>query len=96
MAVPAKIAPFTLEGAHLIVSAFKRAEDGRGEIVRFWSAAEAEQRVTLRAGFSDARLTRVDLREQTVPTESNGQGTLVLRVRPFEIVTVRMERMRTD
>ncbi len=88
--IPARLIPFTLEGEHLVISAFKRAEDGQGEILRFWSAAGGDQEIRLRGGYADTILTRVDLLERTMPGSIPGTGSLTLRVRPFEIVTVRM------
>jgi hypothetical protein len=94
VSIPERIVPFTLEGDHLVVSAFKRAEDGRGEILRFWSAAETEQSATIRGGDAGTRISKVNLLEQPITETGDGKGSLTLRVRPFEIVTVRVEGAR--
>jgi len=143
-AMPARIVPFRLEGRQLIVSAFKIAEDGRGEILRFWSAAAREQKVVVHAhapgvtwdasamhgrdpqtsadGAAELHpsvgwnlcssgapspesanqfdnntemrpitLSRVNLLEKPMPGAPRARGRLSLIVRPFEIVTVRLE-----
>lgn len=95
-AIPARIVPFTLEGEHLVVSAFKRAEDGNGEILRFWSAAATEQTVTVRGHNADAVLAGVNLLEQPVPQGPRASGSLVLHVRPFQVVTVRIVDLAGD
>ncbi len=85
--IPARLVPFTIEGKHLIVSAYKRTEDGRGEILRFWSAAGEEQSVVIRAAEAGTVLTRNDLLERPITPEVSATGSMVLGVKPFEIHT---------
>jgi alpha-mannosidase len=89
-AMPGRIVPFVLDGEHLIVSAFKRAEDGNGEILRFWSAAAAPQIVRIRGGCPGAQLQQTDLLERNLPETAAATDELTLEVRPFEIVTIRI------
>ncbi len=89
-AMPGRIVPFGLDGEHLLVSAFKRAEDGNGEILRFWSAAAAPQIVRIRGGCPGARLQQTDLLERNLPETAAATDELTLDVRPFEIVTIRI------
>lgn len=88
--VSGQIVPFIIEGEHVIVSAFKRAIDGRGEILRFWSAASSEQSVKVHV--PDRRiLRRSNLLEENNERAESGAGMLTLVVRPFEIVTLRID-----
>lgn len=86
--IPARIVPFSVDGKDIVCSAFKRARDGQGSILRFWSYAETEQVVTVRADDSTSSITRTNLLEETAPDAPSARGALELTVRPFEIVTV--------
>ncbi len=83
-----RVAPFSLEGRDLVVSAFKDSEDGTGRILRFWSCAAAPQTVTVRSSNSETCITRTNLLEQPLPGTKTGEGKLEVPVKPFEIVTL--------
>lgn len=89
--VPTQIVPFGLEGDCLVVSAFKRAEDGNGDILRFWSYADAVQTVGVTGRSPTARITPTDLLERPLPGQPPHSERAVLDVRPFQIVTLRIE-----
>lgn len=89
-AIPGRIVPFHVEGRSVVISAFKRAQDGSGSILRFWSYADAEQTVTIRGRDEATQIVPVNLLEQTIPDVPSGTGSLALGVRPFEVVTVRL------
>ena len=91
VSVPERIVPFGLEGECLVVSAFKQAEDGNGEVLRFWSHADALQSVRVSGRDPSSRITRTDLLERPLPDQPPQTGRASLQVRPFEIVTLRIE-----
>ncbi|MDQ3897236.1 MAG: glycosyl hydrolase-related protein, partial [Actinomycetota bacterium] len=74
-----------------VVVAVKRADDGRGElVVRGYEAYGGSRRVRLRVALPFTSATRTDLLERPrhdVPVEGD---EILLRVRPFELVTVRL------
>ncbi|MBT3375400.1 MAG: hypothetical protein HN742_16975 [Lentisphaerae bacterium] len=88
--MPDRLVPFELEGECLVVSAFKRAEDGDGDVLRFWNYADAPQTVQVTAAKTSASLTQVDLLERPLDESPPHVGTATVSVRPFEIVTVRI------
>lgn len=90
--MPERLVPFELDGECLVVSALKRAEDGNGDILRFWSYADTSQVVALDARAPDASITQTDLLERPLPDQTPQTGSAGLTVRPFEIVTVRIAR----
>jgi alpha-mannosidase len=75
---------------HTIIETVKRAEDGRGVIVRFYECDRRRSPVTLDAAFpiAEASITNL-LEEDQEALEVEGQSVR-LHVRPFQIVTVRL------
>ncbi|MYS22102.1 alpha-mannosidase [Streptomyces sp. DvalAA-14] len=80
----------------VVVSAVKLADDGSGDVVvRLYEAEGARTRATVTTGFGLGAATACDLLERPLDT---GQPPAVrgdsveLRLRPFEIVTLRLTR----
>ena len=89
--LPHQIVPFRLVGSHLALSAYKRADDDEGEVLRFWNWADGEQTVSLRLPPAASSAARTDLLEQPTRALPIADHTVALRVRPYEIVTVRWQ-----
>jgi len=90
-ALPRRVVPFVLEGEDLVISAFKRAEDGGGEVLRFWNAGASEQVARIRPPRGAAQVARTDLLERATEALEPAGGWVEVRLRPFEIATVRWE-----
>ena len=78
-----------LEGETLQVTAWKKAFDRNGYILRFFNASEAEQtaKLTPPAGL---RVYRSDLQEAAREACVTENGKAVISVRPKEIVTLKL------
>lgn len=83
----------------VMVEAVKLAEDGSGDVVvRLYEALGDRVAAPVRAGFDCAGIDAVDLLERPLgpgaptPIESAEGRTARLRLRPFEIVTLRLRR----
>jgi alpha-mannosidase len=78
-----------------VVTAVKLADDGSGDVVvRFHEAHGGRSRATLTAGFEVAEVTATDLLERPLTdgaVERDGNRVAV-RLRPFELVTLRFRR----
>ncbi|PBC75900.1 alpha-mannosidase [Streptomyces sp. TLI_235] len=81
-----EVAPLvTLDNDAVVVSAVKLADDRSGDVVvRLYESGGGRARVGVAPGFAYARVERCDLLER--PT---GEGATELRLRPFELVTLR-------
>jgi alpha-mannosidase len=79
------------EGVELALGSLKRAEDGRGVILRLYEPHGARGNATLRFAFGVARAERVNLLEEPEGTAELEGGEILLDVRPFEVVTLRVE-----
>ena len=98
LACPVRVTP--VDGVSLaVVDAIKPAFDGSGDlIVRLHEAAGARSRVRVELADSTVSVLEVDLLEVPVAEECLGlpegaiTGPLELRLRPFQIVTVRIRR----
>ena len=84
----------TSEGLPLAVGAVKVSEDGSGLIVRLYEHRGARGTAILSCGLSPSSVQRVNLLEE--PDTESAQpklddGKIVLSVRPFEVISLRLE-----
>ncbi|MER6381251.1 glycoside hydrolase family 38 C-terminal domain-containing protein [Streptomyces sp. NPDC001250] len=90
-----EVAPLvTLDNDAVVVTAVKLADDGSGDVVvRFHEAQGGRARATLKASFEVSDVTVTDLLERPLPDAVERAGNSVaLRLRPFELVTLRFRR----
>src|SRR5829696_6386749 len=90
-AEPATYGPLEVGGPELALGALKPAEDGQGEILRLYEPHGARGECTLRFADSLASVQRTNLLEEPEGTLEVRDGTVRLAVRPFEVVTLRIE-----
>lgn len=80
----------------VVVTAVKPADDGSGDVVvRFHGACGGRTRATLTAGFDVTDVEVTDLLERPLAGVAAPQlqdGRIALRLRPFELVTLRLRR----
>ncbi|ALO99346.1 alpha-mannosidase [Streptomyces hygroscopicus subsp. limoneus] len=93
-----EVAPLvTADNDAVVITAVKLADDGSGDVVvRFHEAHGSRVRATLTAGFEVAGLAVTDLLERpladTAAPERDGDR-ITVRLRPFELVTLRLRRV---
>ncbi|MGW5233160.1 alpha-mannosidase [Streptomyces nodosus] len=80
----------------VVVTAVKLADDGSGDVVvRFHESRGGRTTATLTAGFEAAAVTATDLLERPLADAAAPQlegDRVTLRLRPFELVTLRWKR----
>ncbi|WP_055589500.1 alpha-mannosidase [Streptacidiphilus griseoplanus] len=78
----------------VVVTAVKLADDGSGDVVvRLYESRGGRARTLLRPDFPVAAVHRCDLLERPTGPAAGGQDGIVLTLRPFEIVTLRLPRV---
>ena len=82
--------PFELEPGNLRFSAFKRAVDGDGWILRFWENEGRRVRAKVRLAPVFAKVMLADLNEQTVAPLKRDRSGVVLTVEPYKIITLKL------
>jgi alpha-mannosidase len=88
--LPARNSFFSVEPSNIVIEAVKRAEDGRGVIVRMYESHGTSTSARLRppAEFESAELT--DLMERRLRRLRVGTRGIALEFGPFEIQTLRL------
>jgi alpha-mannosidase len=80
----------------VVVTAVKLADDGSGDVVvRFHESRGGRTRATLTADFDVAAAVATDLLERPItdaPVPHREGSRITLRLRPFELVTLRLKR----
>jgi alpha-mannosidase len=76
---------------NVIIETVKRAEDGNGLIVRLYENQRRRGTVTLKAGFPLQRATRTNLLEDNQDSLTVEGNSVRLYLKPYEIVTLRLE-----
>lgn len=77
------------EGRGLVVTALKRAEDGRGAVVRLYNTLDRATTGRLRLAEPWSRAEVVDMKEDTLAPAAVHDGWVCLKLRRNEIVTLR-------
>ncbi len=88
---PARYGFVATEGLDLGLGGFKRAEDGRGVILRLYEPHGARGPATLRFSSGVGRAERVNLLEEREGTVEVRGDEVLLDVRPFEVLSLRVE-----
>ena len=90
------VAPLVETGDSAIVEAVKLADDRSGDVVvRLYESLGRRCRTRLSAGFAVRKVTETDLLERPKATDallSWDEGGAELSLRPFQIVTLRLQR----
>jgi alpha-mannosidase len=88
----------SVDDERVVIEAVKLAEDRSGDlIVRLYEASGGRTSARLTIDVDVTGAERVDLLERPLadspPCERNADGRIILRLRPFEIVTLRLPRL---
>ena len=78
-------------GPELALGSLKMAEDGRGMVLRFYEPHGSRGECTLRFASRPESVERTNLLEEPGELLEVDEGTVRLAVRPFEVVTLRVE-----
>jgi alpha-mannosidase len=90
-ALPQRFSLVEAEGLELALGSLKLAEDGRGMILRLYEPHGARGECTLRFARRVERVERVNLLEEPAAPLEVHQDAAHLEVRPFEVVTLRVD-----
>ena len=77
---------FCTDNSKVVIECIKKADDGRGVIVRVYNNSDGFERGELKTSLDYSRVTSADLMENEL-----GDVSLSLQLHPFEIVTLRFE-----
>ena len=80
------------DNPNLVIETVKRAEDGRGIIVRLYESFRTRGTSRLVAAFPVGEAAKVNLLEQPIGEVRVVDGAVAFDFRPFEIVTLRLVR----
>jgi alpha-mannosidase len=88
---PSEYGFVAVEGVELALGSLKRAEDGRGVILRLYEPHGARGPAALRFASGVERAEKVNLLEEPEGTVEVRGDEVLLEVRPFEVLTLRVE-----
>lgn len=89
-ALPPQASFFSLDRSGLIIDTVKPSEDGDGMILRLYESRGSRGRFKLSTTLPAARITETDLLEADRRDLPVNEGGVLLSVRPFEILTLRV------
>jgi len=89
--LPGELSFLQLSPDNLVLSALKKAEDSEGVILRFYETKGEPTSGEVRLFRRIKRLTRVDLLEQEEAELAADRDIIRLEVKPFEIVSLKLE-----
>jgi alpha-mannosidase len=88
---PSEYGLVAAEGVELALGSLKKPEDGRGVILRLYEPHGARGPATLRFAPRVGRVERVNLLEEPEETVEAQGDEVLLDVRPFEVLTLRVQ-----
>ncbi len=88
--LPSTHSLLSTDRASVVIEVVKRAEDGRGIIVRLYEAEGGRGKFTFRTALPVSKAFRTNLLEEDLESLPFKNGSLALTVRPFEIITLRL------
>lgn len=89
--LPATHSFFEVDQACVMIETIKLAEDGTDLIVRLYEAHGSRGSVTFRTALPVQSISRGDMLENSIEQLVVKEGAVVLKVSPFEIITLRLE-----
>jgi alpha-mannosidase len=90
---PSPVPLVTVDNPAVVVEAVKLADDRSGDVVvRLYESLGGRATATVRAGFPLARAQVVDLLEASGVDLPAHAGEMTVRLRPFQILTLRLSR----
>jgi alpha-mannosidase len=89
--LPASASLLDLDGKGLVVTALKRPEQGEGVVVRLYNTLDRATAGSLRLSEPWSRAQVVDMKEDPLGAADVDGGSVRLKLRPNEIVTLRLE-----
>jgi len=91
-AMPVEKSFLRLEPCNLIMTAMKKSEDGNQVVLRFYEAEgfETDARIHLSRPIRNAWKTSL-IEENQAPLTPNDDGSLSLKIRSWEIATLKVE-----
>ncbi len=90
--LPDSFSLLTADCDNVLIETVKKAEDSDAVIVRLYEAYNKRCTVTLTAGFDIQKASICDLLENETETLSANGNKITLPVKPFEIITLKLER----
>jgi alpha-mannosidase len=88
---PSSEAFFSLDNPAVVLDTIKKAEDSDELILRIYESHGAHQSATLKSRFAIQNVLQVDLLEQGKESIPVSSGSIKLRLRPFEILTLKIK-----
>jgi alpha-mannosidase len=81
---------FSTSFSNVIIETVKRAEDGNGIILRLYESQRKRGQVRLQAGFAVQSAWETSLLEENETQLEVENDTILMNVRPFQIITIRV------
>ena len=84
----------SLDQPNVVIETIKRAEDGRGLILRLYESQRRRGRVTLTTGFPLAKAWRTNLLEENQEPLPCDDNHITMFIKPYQILTLRIVRRK--
>lgn len=77
-------------GGEVVIDAFKKAQDGRGYILRLVEATQSRGSVTVKFGFDISSVVECNMIEEDKNTVPHSDNSFTFSTKPFEVKTYRI------
>ena len=89
--LPSQFSIATATAENVVIDTIKQTEDGKGTIIRLYECQNRSANVNLTIGFDCAKVSICNLMEEPERALTVENHSVLLHLKPFEVVTVRIE-----
>ena len=89
--LPSQFSIATVDAENVVVETIKQTEDSKGTIIRLYECQNRTANVNLKIGYECANVSICNLMEERESPLTVENNSVLLRLKPFEVVTVRIE-----
>ena len=89
--LPSQFSIATVDAENVVVETIKQTEDSKGTIIRLYECQNRTANVNLKIGYECANVSICNLMEEPESPLTVENNSVLLRLKPFEVVTVRIE-----
>ena len=90
--LPVRWSLVSVAGPDVVLETVKKAEDSDGLVFRMYGAYNRRTQVTVSLGFTPKKIVLCDMMERPLSEIPSDGNSFALPVKPFEIITVRVDR----
>ena len=89
--LPSQFSVATVDAENVVIDTVKQTEDGKGTVIRLYECQNRSVKTKLKIGYDCQKVSLCNLMEEPESALTVESNSVSLHLKPFEVVTVRIE-----